>query len=106
MNYLKIDESTKKEFKPGVKVHFVHTDNMTFAYWSIEPGAEIPEHAHSHEQVVNVLSGECDLVVDNETKRLGPGDVVIIPPNSVHAARSVTDCQIIDVFYPVMEDYR
>jgi quercetin dioxygenase-like cupin family protein len=106
MNYLKIDETTKKEFKPGVKVRFVHSDNMTFAHWSIEPGAGIPEHAHPHEQVVNVISGECDFVVDGETKRLEPGDVVIIPPDTVHAAKSVTDCRIIDVFYPVREDYR
>jgi quercetin dioxygenase-like cupin family protein len=106
MNYLKVDESSKKEFKPGVKVKFVHSENMTFAHWTIEPGAGIPAHSHPHEQVVNVISGELDLVVDNQTKRLGPGDVVIIPPDAEHSAQSVTPSRIIDVFYPVREDYR
>ena len=38
---------------------FVHSERMTFAWWRIEPGAEVPEHDHPHEQVVNVLEGSC-----------------------------------------------
>jgi hypothetical protein len=36
---------------------------MTFVYWDIDEGAALPRHAHHHEQVVNMLEGEFELVV-------------------------------------------
>ena len=59
-----------------------------------------------HEQVVNVLRGEFELTVDGETKHLKPNDVACIPSNAVHSGKAITDCYILDVFYPVREDYR
>lgn len=106
MNYVKIDEGRKKEMAPGCRAQFVHSGNMTLAYWSLEENAEVPEHAHVHEQVVNVLAGTIDLVVDGETRRLRPGDVVLLPPNVAHSARAVSYCRILDVFHPVREDFK
>lgn len=106
MNVIRIDESKMRDFQPGCKVQFVHSDNMTFAHWSVKSGASIPGHSHPHEQVVNVIEGEFDLVLGDEKRRLGSGDVVIIPPNVPHSGTPVTDCRIIDVFYPIREDYR
>lgn len=106
MQYLHLDEIEEKELVSGFKVRFVHSENMTFSFWSIEAGAQLPEHSHPHEQVTNVLEGEFELTVDNESKRLGPGSVVIIPPHTVHSGKSVTRSRVIDVFYPIREDYR
>ena len=106
MNYVKIDEGRKKEMVPGGRAQFVHSGNMTLAYWSLEENAEVPEHAHVHEQVVNVPAGTIELVVDGEPRRLRPGDVVVLPPNVVHSARAVTYCRILDVFYPEREDFK
>jgi glyoxylate utilization-related uncharacterized protein len=52
---------------------------MTFVYWDIDEGAALPRHAHHHEQVVNMLEGEFELVVDGTPHRLKPGDVLAIP---------------------------
>lgn len=106
MNYVKIDESQKREVAPGCRVQFVHTDNMTFAYWSLEAEAEVAGHAHAHEQVVNVLAGSIELTVNGEVRRLRPHDVVLVPPNATHSARAVTFCRVLDVFHPVREDFR
>jgi quercetin dioxygenase-like cupin family protein len=106
MQYLHLDEIEEKELVSGFKVRFVHSENMTFSYWSIEAGAQLPEHSHPHEQVTNVLEGEFELTVDNETKRFGSGSVVIIPPHAVHSGKSITRSRVIDVFYPIREDYR
>lgn len=106
MQQINLDEIEERELVSGFKVRFVHSENMTLSYWSIEAGAELPEHSHPHEQVTNVLEGELILTVDNESKRLGPGAVVIIPPNAVHSGKSVTQSRVIDVFYPIREDYR
>ena len=106
MQYLHLDEIEEKELVAGFKVRFVHSENMTFSYWNIEAGAQLPEHSHPHEQVTNVLEGEFELTVDNESKKLGPGSVVIIPPHAVHSGKSVTRSRVVDVFYPIREDYR
>jgi quercetin dioxygenase-like cupin family protein len=79
---------------------------MTFAWWTIDAGAEVPEHDHPHEQVVNVLEGELALTVDGTEHVLHPGDVVAIPGGTRHAARALAPSYVLDVFAPVRDDYR
>ena len=106
MPFIDLNEVTQKEIIPGYRATFVHADHMTLAYWSVDAGAPIPEHAHSHEQVVNMLEGRFELTVEGETRVLKPGTVVVIPMNAKHSGVAVTDCRLLDVFYPVREDYR
>ena len=106
MELIHLNEVKEKEIMPGMKARFIHSDNMTFAYWDIDAGALLPEHSHTHEQVVNMIEGEIKLTVDGEAKMLGPGTIVIVPPNAVHAVEVTTDSRILDVFYPVREDFR
>lgn len=93
-----------KTLAPGFEAKLIHTDNMTLSYVDIEAGASLPEHRHPHEQVVNVLSGEFDLVVDGEPHTLTPGKVFVIPPNVPHSGTAHSPCQVLDVFHPVRED--
>jgi quercetin dioxygenase-like cupin family protein len=105
MPFLELSDIRVREPVPGYRVRFIHTDHTTVAYWEIEVGAAMPEHSHMHEQVVNVVEGEFELTVGDETKRLGPGVVATILPDTPHSGRAITTCRIIDVFYPVREDY-
>ncbi len=106
MPFLNLDELEEKQMVPGFKGHFVHSENMTFAYWDIEDGAVLPEHSHPHEQVASMIAGEFELTVNGETKVLRPGSVAIVPSDAIHSGRAIVRCRIIDVFYPVREDYR
>ena len=106
MNHTILERQPPREIMPGFHGRLVHSDNMTFVHWNIDAGASLPEHAHMHEQVVNVISGEFELTVNGETQLLKPKQVVCIPSNASHSGRALTDCYIIDVFYPVREDYR
>lgn len=106
MPFIDLSQTPEKEPVDGFKVRFVHTDNMTFAYWTIKAGAALPAHHHPHEQVANVLEGQFELTIDGEAKTMKPGDVAVIPPDAPHSGRAITNCRIIDVFYPVREDYR
>jgi quercetin dioxygenase-like cupin family protein len=91
---------------PGFHGRFVHSATMTFVLWTIDAGARLPEHRHMHEQVVHQLEGEFELTVEGEAVRSKPGMVTAIPPNALHSGRALTDCRILDVFYPVREDYK
>ena len=94
-----------KNLVPGFHVRFVHTDTMTFAWWEIDAGAELPEHSHPHEQVCNLLEGEFELTIDGVTETLTSGRSAVIPGHAVHSGRAITDCRVQDVFCPVREDY-
>ena len=95
-----------REQMPGMRGRFLHSAAMTFVYWDIDEGAALPRHAHHHEQVVNMLEGEFELVVDGTPHRLKSGDVLAIPGNAPHSGRAITRCRILDVFWPIREDYR
>ena len=101
-----LPEMPSREVFPGFHGRFVHSDGMTFAYWTIDEGAEVPEHAHPHEQVVNVLEGELALTVGGTEHVLHPGDVMAIPGGVRHAARALGPSYVLDVFAPVRDDYR
>ncbi len=95
-----------RELVPGHHGRFIHSEHTTHVYWTIEAGAELPEHQHPHEQIVNMLEGTYELKVGGETHRLSAGEVLVIPGGVPHGGRAHTDCKILDVFSPVREEYR
>jgi quercetin dioxygenase-like cupin family protein len=104
--FLKLSELDPRAMFPGATARFVHTERLTIAYWKFEPGVSVPEHAHVHEQVFNVIDGSFDLTIGGETRRMEAGSAAAIPSNVKHSGRSVSACTIIDVFSPVREDLR
>jgi quercetin dioxygenase-like cupin family protein len=95
-----------RDIRPGYHGRFVHTEHTTHAYWEIDAGSPLEEHAHPHEQIVNLLEGSYELIMNGQSHLLGPGDVLVIPGDVPHAGLAHTDCRILDVFSPVREDYR
>ena len=106
MPFIKLSDIQEREMFPRFRARFVHTDRMTCAYWTITAGAALPEHAHTHEQVSNIIRGRFEMTLDGETQTIEPGGVVVIPPGAKHRGRALTDCFILDVFVPFREDYR
>jgi quercetin dioxygenase-like cupin family protein len=106
MPFHHLDNLEEREIVPGFRGRFVHSENMTLGYWRIASGASLPEHAHPHEQVTNVLEGRLEMTLEGETLILEAGGVAVIPAQAEHGARALTDCLVIDAFYPVREDYR
>jgi quercetin dioxygenase-like cupin family protein len=106
MTFIQLRDIEQRELLPGLLVRFLHSDNMTVAYWEIAAGADMPLHSHTHEQIVNVLEGELELAVGGETRVLGPGSAAVIAPDVPHSGKGISACRVLDVFYPVREDYR
>ena len=104
----KIDiwSTESREPMAGFRGRFLHSEHTTHVYWEIAADAELPEHSHPHEQIVNMLAGTFELVLDGTPHVLNAGDVLVIPGGTPHSGRSHTECKILDVFSPVREDYR
>ena len=96
----------RREPFAGYAGRFVHSQHMTLVDWTIAEGAEFPEHAHPHEQIMVVIDGRFELPIDGDTRVLNGGGVAIIPSGARHSGRAVTPCHVIDAFHPARDDYR
>lgn len=106
MYFQSITELNTREIFPGFTGHFIHTDHQTFAFWDVVAGSSVPEHQHPHEQTVTVREGLFELTVNGETKVMNKGMTAVIPGNVKHSGTAVTECKLLDIFYPEKEDYR
>jgi quercetin dioxygenase-like cupin family protein len=106
MSFTDLADLTAREIVPGFYGKFVHSDHMTIAFWEIDAGAVLPDHAHRHEQVTTVLEGRFELTVAGETRLVEPGGVAVIPGDVRHSGRAITPCRVLDAFYPCRETYK
>lgn len=106
MSFIKLDDIVGREVVPGFKGKFIHSQNVTIVHWAITAGSLLTEHNHPHEQITNLIDGELELTIEGITKIMRAGEVVVVPPDVKHKGTAITDCYVIDVFYPIREDYR
>ena len=105
MRYIRSAAARRHEAFPGVVGRVVHGATMTMVTWALEPGAEVPTHEHVHEQILHVVRGALQVTVASQSRRLGPGDSVVIPPRVPHSLRVLERAQVVDVFHPVRRDF-
>ena len=51
--------------------------------------ATTPHHHPRTEEIYYILEGDGEMTVDDETRRVGPGDAIAIPPGARHTIRNV-----------------
>jgi quercetin dioxygenase-like cupin family protein len=101
-----INEKEPKEIIEGFFARFLHTENVTLVFWEAKAGSAFPEHTHPHEQISTIQQGRFQLNINDETRILEEGVAAVIPSSTKHSGIALTDCKLIDVFYPVREDYK
>lgn len=95
-----------KTLAAGITGHYVHGEKSTFGLVILQKGSSVPPHQHPQEQITYILEGSLQMIIDGKDCLLEPGMYHVIPSNIVHSAIALTDCQLIDVFSPVREDYK
>ena len=66
---------------------------------TLKPGFHLPRHHHKiMTEVFYMLEGQIDLIFDNETITLSPGDTLSVPPNIWHAAESRNGGKMLTIF--------
>jgi len=62
----------------------------------------IPLHTHDdHDEVVQVLDGECEAIVDNESRLLKKGDLFFVPKGTPHKVSKV--CTLLSIYGPAFD---
>ena len=96
-----------KELAPGILLHAVWGERMTFSHVTLQPHAELPPHHHPHEQMAIILEGEFEMTIGGETRQLKKGDMYLVPPDVTHSgATHDKEALVLDVFSPPREDFK
>jgi len=82
---------------------YFDSPSMTFAHYDFEAGSTIHEHAHPEEEVYEVIEGELEITVGGVAERVGPGFASIVPPNTLHFVRAITNGKVIVIDYPLRQ---
>ena len=105
-NFLSHHEMEPRQLFPGISATLAHSDNITISRVELEAGAPLPEHSHPHEQWTHVISGELELTVGDETRRMVAGMTAWIPSNVSHQGKAISHCLVLDIFNPSRTDLK
>ncbi len=90
----------------GAMSHILAGKNMTLSFASLSAGSYFPVHSHPYEQMMLVLEGELDAILEGVLYRMRPGDVILFPAGLEHGAQMrEQSCEILDIFSPARPDY-
>jgi quercetin dioxygenase-like cupin family protein len=54
----------------------------------LEPGIEFPPHTHPGEEVIYVIEGVWEYVIDGKAVTATAGDVLFVPAGTIHSAKN------------------
>jgi quercetin dioxygenase-like cupin family protein len=83
----------------------VHGEKMLMTEFHLRKGADLPHHAHEHEQTGYLIKGRLRLSIGNAVHDAQAGDSWSIPGGIEHGAEILEDSVAIEVFSPVRDDY-
>ena len=106
MMFTKQSEAGFQEAMPGVEYKtLAHGEKTLLAEFKLAAGTLIPNHSHKHEQTGFLISGKMQFEIAGEIHEAEAGDSWNIAGHVEHGVRVWDDCQVIEVFSPVREDY-
>jgi quercetin dioxygenase-like cupin family protein len=91
---------------PGISTNIVCGKDLTLSFATIAPNAVGAMHSHPHEQMIYVLEGEADLILDGKSYYLKAGDTMSVPSNLAHTGQAgAAGCRFLEVFTPARKDF-
>lgn len=81
------------EVRNTIKVPHDATDGAFAAFEeTTEPGMGPPVHVHTNQwEYFRVLDGQFEFLIGDNRYRAGPGTVAVVPPNTRHGFRNISD---------------
>ncbi len=99
------EDIPQEELAPGAWSHLVAGKEAVVSFLTIPAETYFPLHQHVAEQIMVVVEGYIDQIIDGKMYRVNKGDVIVMPSNILHGGYvRDEDCKIIDIFAPARED--
>jgi len=105
MTLLRADKEGWEILGGGVLRKYVNGVNVTIAQFKLAKGSVVKPHSHRHEQVSIVVQGVVKFTVGSDVYVMRAGDLVHIPPNTIHSAEALEDSLVVDVYSPIRDDW-
>jgi quercetin dioxygenase-like cupin family protein len=94
------------ELVKGSNSRLVSGEQSMISFLKMDANSYFAPHRHPQEQIMIVLDGTCDEIIEGKRYNVKKGDVIILPPNIEHGAYiGPQDVQVIDVFGYPRSDY-
>jgi len=87
------------------KTRFILGENLLVSFIENPLGTEFPLHRHESEQILIILEGSEEHVIDGKTYHVEAGDVVVHPANVEHGGFTKTGFKGIDIFAPPRDSH-
>ena len=62
----------------GSNSHLIRGSRVMLSFLTMKAGSVFELHSHPEEQIMVVLEGFCDEIIEDRIYRVGPGDVLVI----------------------------
>jgi quercetin dioxygenase-like cupin family protein len=90
----------------GVSLHAIGGEQVLLCRVTYEPGKRVKRHAHEHtEQVMVILEGSLEMVVQDDRRTLRSGDVVVVNRGLEHELYSESGVSFFEALAPVPLDH-
>jgi quercetin dioxygenase-like cupin family protein len=101
------DEFPTVEYVKGVYRQTVSGEKVMMTRIVYRDGVIVPDHSHPAEQIMLIESGRLWAKVGDEEREVGPGSLLVIASNQVHAFRQLSDEEVVfyECFAPIRLEY-
>jgi quercetin dioxygenase-like cupin family protein len=90
----------------GVSGRVVAGERSSLVVVELDPGSEVAEHSHPHEQLGVLVEGSLRFRIGDETRELGPGATWSIPGGVPHQVVAGPEGALaVESFAPPREDF-
>ena len=97
-----------EEVTPEMHRKILWGEKLMIARMKFKDGFHVPMHQHENEQITQVHSGTIRFWFGQDKDQLmdlGPGEMVVIPPNLPHEALMIGDVEETDSWAPPRSDW-
>jgi len=101
------DEFPPYPYFPNVYRQAVSGEKVMMTRITYKNDVTVPEHRHEAEQIMLVVQGRLWAKVGDEEQEVGPGALLIVNSNVIHAFRKLSDEDVVfyECFAPIRLEY-
>ena len=88
----------------GIVTQFILGDNIQISFIQNPPGATFPLHKHDAEQILIIMEGSEEHIIDGQEVHMEAGDICVHPGGVEHGGFTKTGFKGIDIFSPPRYD--
>ena len=79
----------------AVSTSLLKTDRLQLLHLVLPAHKDQPEHHVDDECTIHCLEGDVEVVMPGGSRRLGPGELVVLPAQQRHSLRARSDCAVL-----------